>query len=272
LPISGFGLAQSRHSPERDQLLLRACGWYEKASEAAPAGLLKTKVEKRLADIASDVNMEAMPGSPDQPPLAVAPFDAKRAKLHQKRWSRYLHLPVVKTNSIGMPLVLIPPGEYEMGSTPEQVQWALAADAGRDRWYLDRVPTEAPRHSVKIAKPLYFAMYPVTQGEYEMVMGVNPSAFTEAQVDVSKSPLPEAGVKFRLDARQKMMGKDTRRHPVEMVSWDDATEFCRRLFDHASGAGCTAGLSVANRSGVGVCLPRGNDDPLVLRRRRSEPA
>jgi formylglycine-generating enzyme required for sulfatase activity len=84
---------------------------------------------------------------------------------------------------------------------------------------------------VKISKPFYLGMYHVTQGEYEKLMGVNPSAFTENQIDLSvfNPPLSETEVKARLDGRKKVLGKDTSRHPVETVNWQGALEFCRRL-------------------------------------------
>ena len=168
------------------------------------------------------------------PPPAVAPFDAKKAKELQGAWSKYLGVPVEITNSIGMKLVVIPPGEFEMGSTPEEIQWALAEGRKKNPTaavYFERVPIEAPRHPVKITKPFCLGMYHVTQAEYEKVMGVNPSAFTEKQMDGSsfRPPLPETEVKHRLTFRDEVAGKDTRRYPVETVDWDDAKEFCRRL-------------------------------------------
>jgi formylglycine-generating enzyme required for sulfatase activity/serine/threonine protein kinase len=172
-------------------------------------------------------------GDSHAPPPAVAPFDAAQAKQHQEAWAKHLGVPVEETNSIGMPLVLIPPGEFDMGSTPEEIEWALeqGKENKEQQWYFGKIPTEAPRHHVKITKPFYLAMYQVTQAEYEKVMGVNPSAFTEKQVEVStfKPPLPETEVKNRLDDQKKVAGRDTSRHPVESVNWDDAKEFCQRL-------------------------------------------
>ena len=174
------------------------------------------------------------PGSGTPPPLAKPVMFAIEAANIQKQWAEYLGVQVEETNSTGINLVLIPPGEFEMGSTPEEVKWALEyaqKNNVTDKWYLERVPSEAPRHHVKITKPFYLAMYQVTQGEYEKVMGVNPSAFTEKQVEAStfKPPLPETEVKPRVDDRKKVVGKDTSRHPVETVNWDEATEFCRKL-------------------------------------------
>jgi formylglycine-generating enzyme required for sulfatase activity len=84
---------------------------------------------------------------------------------------------------------------------------------------------------VKISKPFYLGMYAVTQGEYEKLMGVNPSGYCSVQVDVFtfKPPMPENDVRYRLENAKKMAGKDTSRHPVETVNWDEAMEFCRRL-------------------------------------------
>ena len=87
-------------------------------------------------------------------------------------------------------------------------------------WYLDQVAERSPRHHVKITKPFYLAMYPVTQGEYEKVMGVNPELFHTSPMDASvfQPPLDESGGQSRHGCRKKVAGKDTsrssRRHGV----------------------------------------------------------
>jgi formylglycine-generating enzyme required for sulfatase activity len=98
------------------------------------------------------------------------------------RLAKERHVPVETTNSIGMKLTFIPPGEFLMGE--------LVAET----------PETTPQHRVRITKGLYLGTCEVTQREYELVMGDNPSYF-----------------KPRADA------------PVEQVSWHQAEEFCRRL-------------------------------------------
>jgi formylglycine-generating enzyme required for sulfatase activity len=66
------------------------------------------------------------------------------------------------TNSIGMTLVLIPAGEFLMGS-PE-TERAAPED-------------EKPQHLVRITRPFYLGIHQVTQGQYRAVTGTNPSYF-----------------------------------------------------------------------------------------------
>jgi formylglycine-generating enzyme required for sulfatase activity len=98
-------------------------------------------------------------------------------------------LPAFLTNSVGMRLALLPAGTFRMGSP------------GHEQ---DRSLNEGPEREVTLRKPFYIGVYPVTQAQYEAVMGVNPAYFN----------------------RQAGGGPG---HPVEQVSWDDAVEFCRRL-------------------------------------------
>jgi formylglycine-generating enzyme required for sulfatase activity len=67
------------------------------------------------------------------------------------------------TNSIGMEFVLIPAGEFMMGS-----------DKGKNP---DVDDLETPQHRVRISKPFYLGKYEVTQAQWEAVMGNNPSEF-----------------------------------------------------------------------------------------------
>jgi formylglycine-generating enzyme required for sulfatase activity len=64
--------------------------------------------------------------------------------------------------SIKLEMVLIPAGEFKMGSPDSD------KDAASD---------EKPRHRVRITKPFYMGKYLVTQEQWEAVMGSNPSHF-----------------------------------------------------------------------------------------------
>ena len=119
-------------------------------------------------------------------------------------------MPVEYTNSIGMTFVLIPPGEFKMGSTPVEIQDAL--NLVNDNHWKECIQSEAPQHKVVLTQPIYLGTHEVTQAEYEKVMSVNPSQF---------APL---GAK-----KEAVAGMDTTSHPVEKVSWNDAVEFCVKL-------------------------------------------
>jgi formylglycine-generating enzyme required for sulfatase activity len=92
------------------------------------------------------------------------------------------------TNSIGMKLVLIPAGNFVMGSPATEAE----REAGEGQ------------HEVAITRPFYLGAYTVTQGQYEKVMGKNPSFF-------------RPGNGGSLD------------HPAEQVRWGDARQFCAKL-------------------------------------------
>ncbi|MCZ7381565.1 MAG: formylglycine-generating enzyme family protein [Candidatus Methanoperedens sp.] len=66
------------------------------------------------------------------------------------------------TNSIGMEFVLIPAGEFDMGSPSNE---------------LGRYDDEGPVHRVKISNAFYMGKYEVTQKQWNEVMENNPSNF-----------------------------------------------------------------------------------------------
>jgi formylglycine-generating enzyme required for sulfatase activity len=85
-------------------------------------------------------------------------------------------------NGVTLDMVAIPGGTFQMGS--------------------NELEREQPIHSATVA-PFYMGKYPVTQAQYEAIMGNNPSHFH----------FKGAGAEF----------------PVEQVSWNDAVEFCQRI-------------------------------------------
>jgi formylglycine-generating enzyme required for sulfatase activity len=117
----------------------------------------------------------------EPPPLAVAPFDAEQAKRHQQAWADYLGLPVEWENSLGMVFVLIPPGEFVMGSSKEeQERFQKAAESQKmEDWRVIWISSEGPQHPVKISQPFYLGKHEVTQAQWAAAMGHNPSAFQD---------------------------------------------------------------------------------------------
>ena len=119
-----------------------------------------------------------------EPALAVAPFDAEQAQHHQQAWSAHRGLPLEWTNSIGMKMVLIPPGEFMLGNSRNEIDWVLKLWPGAFRGPADPeglywLENAFPLHRVRITQPFYLAIHEVTQDTYQRVMGVNPSGCKE---------------------------------------------------------------------------------------------
>ena len=175
----------------------------------------------------------------DSPAPAIAPFDAAQAKAHQAAWAAHLGVPVEYENSIGMKFVLIPPGEFLMGSTPEEFEAALVA-AGEDEYWKEHIRSEAPQHQVILTQPIYLGVHEVTQVQFEKIIGQNPSHFAATGA-----------------GKEAVVGLDTTNHPVEMVSWNDAAEFCAKLSEHEKlkPFNFRSGETAANLEGTGYRLP-----------------
>ena len=82
-------------------------------------------------------------------------------------------------NQVTLEMVSLPAGKFLMGSSESD--------------------DEKPQHQVKV-NSFAIGQYPITQEQYQKVMGTNPSYF-----------------------------KNNPQNPVEKVSWDDAQAFCKKL-------------------------------------------
>ena len=167
-----------------------------------------------------------------RPPQAIAPFGAAEAQKHQQAWADYLGMPVESENSIGMKMVLIPPGEFLMGSTAEeQARFLEEATAAKVQWFIDRIPGEGPQHPVRITKPFTLGRDEVTRGQFRRF--VEETGYeTEAERD-GKGGRGIFDGKWVEDP-QFVWSADpgfpqTDDHPVVNVSWSDATAFCQWL-------------------------------------------
>lgn len=108
----------------------------------------------------------------------VVQVAGKMTRLTGKNYQKVFDL----GRNIKLEMVYIPAGEFWMGSPGGEGEM-----------------DEKPQHKVKITQPFYLSKYPITQSQYEVVTGKNPSSF---------------------------LGKN---RPVEMISWQDAQLFCQQL-------------------------------------------
>jgi formylglycine-generating enzyme required for sulfatase activity len=142
------------------------------------------------------------------------------------------------TSSIGMRLVPILAGTYLMGSP--------SAEAGRQE-------NEGPQHEVRITRPFYVGVFPVTKGEFAAF--VKDARYqTEAELAGDRLTWLKPGF------------EQTDDEPVVLVTWNDAVQFCQWL---SKKEGRTYGLPAeaqweyACRAGTTTAYFFG-DDPKLL--------
>jgi len=97
------------------------------------------------------------------------------------------------SGNIKLEMVKIPAGNFLMGT--EEAEVIRLCKEYETAWF----ENEMPQHRVNLQE-FYLGKYPITQGQYQAIMGNNPSHF-----------------------------KDNPKNPVERVTWDNAQEFCQKL-------------------------------------------
>jgi len=183
---------------QNDHLANTAASEERQPSESATASSnLKYEISN-----AAKANWHGWPA--DAPAPAIAPFDAKQAKAYQDAWATYLNVPPEYTNTLGMRFRLIPPGEFTMGSTPEEIETALQ-DSQSDAHRQGCVNSSGPQHNVTLTQPIYLGVHELTQNQYAAIMQINPSYF-------STTGLGNAVVG----------GLDTENCPVDGVRWTES--------------------------------------------------
>jgi formylglycine-generating enzyme required for sulfatase activity len=191
-------------------------GGDEQAVSAGPSALANAKPAKSATE---DRSSKAAPppgsgepaaakGEPPQPSRQPPPRIVYAVPRHPRAPA-----PRERTNALGMKFVRIEPGVFLMGSPDPD------SDAYGD---------QKPRHRVQISKAFDLGIHEVTQGQYQAVMGENPSRF-----------------------------KGSDNLPVERVSWLDAVNFCNKLSEREGGKPYyrVQGADVTIDGGSGYRLP-----------------
>jgi len=133
-------------------------------------------------------------------------------------------VPVESTNLFGMKLILIPPGEFMMGSTPEQVEGGV-----EDVWGSSGVHSSAaPQHRVTITRPFLMGSTEVTVGQFKRFVestnfitlaerwGSGNSTSTEPETDPKKK---------MIELARTWLSRD-RKLSCKQLTWDDGAAFC----------------------------------------------
>ncbi|MBL7133412.1 MAG: formylglycine-generating enzyme family protein [Phycisphaerae bacterium] len=122
------------------------------------------------------------------PPQSKVPSWAKVSKA-QLAEAKKLGVPVAFANAAGVKFVLVPPGQFMMGSAVDEP---------------GHYKEEAPQHKVTVRRAFYTAIHQVTHAQWQAVMGTTPW-------------------------KGKPHCKDGPDYAVNHVNWNDATAFCAKL-------------------------------------------
>jgi formylglycine-generating enzyme required for sulfatase activity len=147
-------------------------------------GFSKELEEIRAGKIKVEVKVEVMKAKPI---FLEAPFSTDEAKTAQmelaKSVGKLMEAKIDLGRGVKLEMMLIPAGKFMMGSP--------GAEAGRRE--------NEMQHEVTLTKPFYMGKYEVTQEQWQVVMGNNPSSVKGARL------------------------------PVTNVNWNDCQDFIRKL-------------------------------------------
>lgn len=204
---------------------------------------------------------------PQKPSLLGFPASEAQVKDIQQQWSKYLNIPVVTQHRCGE-MVLIPPGEFLMGSaqSPEELARLFAKFDAKVEWFQDET-----QRRVRITRPFLLGKSAVTIGAFQEFV-IASGYLTEAEKNgVGGWGYDAAKNAFEQDAKYRWNNtgwQQSAQHPVVNVTWNDAVAFVEHQTKHSrpqlsqfSGyrLSTEAQWEYSCRAGTGALYYNGND-------------
>ncbi|MBL8814110.1 MAG: SUMF1/EgtB/PvdO family nonheme iron enzyme [Planctomycetaceae bacterium] len=261
----GFAVCQSELSmlPERLQHLqpvfLKGMAKDRKQRYSSCVEFLKSLVDAKPAAPTIII--------PQKPALLGFPASETQVKEIQQQWSKYLNIPVITQHRCGE-MVLIPPGEFLMGSSqsPEELARLFAKFDAKVEWFQDET-----QHRVKITKPFLLGKSAVTVGAFRDFVTAS-GYLTEAEKDGKGGEGYNAAKNaFERDAKYGWNNtgwQQSPQHPVVNVTWNDAVAFVEHQTKHSRSQisqfaryalSTEAQWEYSCRAGTGALFYNGND-------------
>ncbi|MCA9067708.1 MAG: protein kinase, partial [Planctomycetaceae bacterium] len=152
----------------------------------------------------------------DVPASLISPYDADTASAKRNEWAEFLGIPAEMVNSVGTRMVLIPAGEFLMGS-PQSEEGHVA---------------DEEQHPVRITHPYFLASHPVTVGEFSKF--VDSTGYRTDAENEPKGGFGFNGNAGKMEQLPNFSWRDpgfaqSETHPVVNITWNDATAFCEWL-------------------------------------------
>jgi serine/threonine protein kinase len=168
---------------------------------------------KAFADDLTQI-IRTLPATPIARPTVTSSGSDNTARILTTLATRALTPPYpdridLDLGGVTLELLRIDPGRTRMGSTPAERERVMQAASFQ--------PTDEREHLVAITRPFFLGRFTVTQEQYSCVTAKpNPSWFG-------------TGGGGEVTLRNDFAELDTRRFPVENLSWEDAVSFCDEL-------------------------------------------
>lgn len=192
------------------------------ADPGSPAKPVEAAATISAAELAKLLARDRNGAPPSAPQF---PFDAAAAKKYQQDYATWLGVPTSIRNSAGQELVLVPPGQFLMGSPVDEPGHATTS-------------YDETRHPVRLTQAFYLARHETTVGQFR--------AFVERTQYVTDGERNDGGhAHDELAEWKHRPGTNWRRprfagpfsladqHPVVHVSHTDAAAYCRWLNENS---------------------------------------
>jgi serine/threonine protein kinase len=183
---------------------------------------------EKSSTVDSSATSSSAANSGDQPVISELPLTPAAAKQQQVAWAKQLSQPVEISNSLGMKLILVPPGKFQMGSTARQMDDAIVHVPSSTRWLL-REESQKPG---KIEEPFWISASEVTVAQFRAFVEAT-NYRTTAERDGKGAERPPSEGKLA-EAKPEFIWKHSDfasdpQFPVVCVTLADAKAFCEWL-------------------------------------------